>query len=61
MARLSPPFILCPFSDRKSLLGMSKGEGINQAVITISKNIAIRYHVSLRVQGCVGGVILSSK
>jgi G:T-mismatch repair DNA endonuclease (very short patch repair protein) len=48
MGTLSPPFILCPLSDRKELMGMSEDKLNNKVIVTIGRNIAIRYHVSER-------------
>ncbi|ODM93880.1 Nucleolar protein 11 [Orchesella cincta] len=45
MASLSPPFILCPLPDRKALLGIRQDSSVNKAIVTLGKNIAIRYHV----------------
>ncbi|CAL8074699.1 unnamed protein product [Orchesella dallaii] len=45
MASLSPPFILCPLPDRKALLGIRQDSSVNKAIVTLGKNIAIRYQV----------------
>jgi hypothetical protein len=46
MGGLGAPFILCPLSDRKELIGMSTDDG--KVILTTGKNMAIRYHVSLK-------------
>ena len=45
MATLAAPFILCPLADSKELIGFSPDRKENTAIVTLGRNIAIRYLV----------------
>lgn len=46
MAKFAPYYGLCPLIDCKSLLGISEDAEYGNVVVTLGKNIAIKYKVS---------------
>lgn len=46
MAKLHSYYTLCPLIDQQSLLGVEKDSDSGCAIITLGRNIAIRYKVS---------------
>lgn len=46
MARLSSYYTLCPLIDQQSLLGVEKDSEPGCAIVTLGRNIVIRYKVS---------------
>lgn len=46
MAKLYSYYTLCPLNDQQSLLGVEKDVDPGCAIITLDRNIAIRYKVS---------------
>lgn len=49
MAKLSSYYTLCPLIDQQSLLGVEKDANSGCVIVTLGKNIVIRYKV--RIQG----------
>lgn len=46
MAKLGVAYGLCPLIDQESLLGVSEDSALDCVIVTIGKNIVIRYKVS---------------
>lgn len=47
MAKLDYYFGLCPLIDQRSLLGISEGAEEGYVIVTLGKNIAIKYKVGV--------------
>jgi len=46
MAKLSSYYTLCPLIDQQSLLGVEKDKEPGCAIVTLGRNIVIRYKVN---------------
>ena len=50
MARLSSYYTLCPLIDQQNLLGVETDSNPGCAIVTLGKNIVIRYKVNINIK-----------
>lgn len=53
MAKLGSYYSLCPLIENKSLLGISEDSEKNTVIVTLGKNIAGKYRVSIFLRNIV--------